>query len=177
MFRFCAVLITQSVSGFYKAFGQSFIADDHFLSFVGAVSSVFNCTGRLFYGILMDRFLSWNVVILNMPQFYIEHFQPAEPATEQQWVWRWFSWPSLSPLFRPLPSLARWTTKHVCTLCVAEIFKWYWIHVKWYWRWFSWLYPCYHNTSILLDSNVTSDTCLKSVSQVGFTIWIWTIYA
>ena len=57
-FRFCAVLITQSVSGFYKAFGQSFIADDHFLSFVGAVSSVFNCTGRLFYGILMDRFLS-----------------------------------------------------------------------------------------------------------------------
>jgi len=53
--RFCAVLITQSVSGFYKAFGQSFIADDHFLSFVGAVSSVFNCTGRLFYGILMDR--------------------------------------------------------------------------------------------------------------------------
>ena len=55
-FRFCAVLITQSVSGFYKAFGQSFIADDHFLSFVGAVSSVFNCTGRLFYGILMDRF-------------------------------------------------------------------------------------------------------------------------
>ena len=54
--RFCAVLITQSVSGFYKAFGQSFIADDHFLSFVGAVSSVFNCTGRLFYGILMDRF-------------------------------------------------------------------------------------------------------------------------
>ena len=53
--RFCAVLITQSVSGFYKAFGQSFIADDHYLSFVGAVSSVFNCTGRLFYGVLMDK--------------------------------------------------------------------------------------------------------------------------
>merc|ERR1719334_1942099 len=53
--RFSVVMITQSVSGFYKAFGQSFIADDHFLSFVGAVSSVFNCTGRLFYGILMDR--------------------------------------------------------------------------------------------------------------------------
>ena len=58
--RFCAVLITQSVSGFYKAFGQSFIADDHFLSFVGAVSSVFNCTGRLFYGILMDRFKTFS---------------------------------------------------------------------------------------------------------------------
>jgi len=53
--RFCAVLITQSVSGFYKAFGQTFIQDDHFLSFVGAVSSVFNCSGRLFYGVLMDK--------------------------------------------------------------------------------------------------------------------------
>ena len=53
--RFCAVLITQSVSGFYKAFGQTFIDDDHFLSFVGAVSSVFNCSGRLFYGVLMDK--------------------------------------------------------------------------------------------------------------------------
>ena len=62
--RFCAVLITQSVSGFYKAFGQSFIADDHFLSFVGAVSSVFNCTGRLFYGILMDRFVNILINIL-----------------------------------------------------------------------------------------------------------------
>merc|ERR1719447_619638 len=53
--RFSVVLITQSVSGFYKAFGQSFINDDLFLSFVGAVSSVFNCSGRLFYGVLMDK--------------------------------------------------------------------------------------------------------------------------
>jgi len=53
--RFSVVMITQSVSGFYKAFGQSFIADDHFLSFVGAVSSIFNCSGRLFYGMLMDK--------------------------------------------------------------------------------------------------------------------------
>ena len=44
--RFSVVLITQSVSGFYKAFGQTFIKDDHFLSFVGAVSSIFNCSGE-----------------------------------------------------------------------------------------------------------------------------------
>ena len=44
--RFSVVLITQSVSGFYKAFGQTFIKDDHFLSCVGAVSSVFNCSGK-----------------------------------------------------------------------------------------------------------------------------------
>ena len=53
--RFCANMITLSVAGFYKAFGQSFIADDHFLSLVGAVSSIFNCSGRLFYGFFMDR--------------------------------------------------------------------------------------------------------------------------
>ena len=40
------VLITQSVSGFYKAFGQTFIHDDHLLSLVGSVSSVFNCLGE-----------------------------------------------------------------------------------------------------------------------------------
>ena len=38
--RFCANMITLSVAGFYKAFGQSFIADDHFLSLVGAVSGI-----------------------------------------------------------------------------------------------------------------------------------------
>ncbi len=53
--RFSVVLITQTIAGFYKAFGQTFILDDHFLSLVGAVCSIFNCTGRLFYGMLMDR--------------------------------------------------------------------------------------------------------------------------
>ena len=43
-------------TGFYEAFRQTFITDDHFLSMVGAVSSVFNCSGRLFYGVFMDRF-------------------------------------------------------------------------------------------------------------------------
>ncbi len=49
------VLVTQTIAGFYKTFGQTFIRDDHFLSLVGAVCSIFNCTGRLFYGMLMDR--------------------------------------------------------------------------------------------------------------------------
>ena len=46
---------SQTIAGFYKAFGQTFIFDDHFLSFVGAVCSVFNCSGRLMYGLLMDK--------------------------------------------------------------------------------------------------------------------------
>lgn len=34
------VPLPQTIAGFYKAFGQTFILDDHFLSFVGAVCSV-----------------------------------------------------------------------------------------------------------------------------------------
>jgi len=64
--RFCANMITLSVAGFYKAFGQSFIADDHFLSLVGAVSSIFNCSGRLFYGIFMDRTSYRTAIITEM---------------------------------------------------------------------------------------------------------------
>ena len=51
--KFC--ISRQTIAGFYKAFGQTFILDDHFLSFVGAVCSVFNCSGRLVYGLLMDK--------------------------------------------------------------------------------------------------------------------------
>lgn len=53
--RLCVVLITQVISALYKAFGQTFIYDDHFLSMVGSVCAVFNCTGRLFYGLIMDK--------------------------------------------------------------------------------------------------------------------------
>ncbi len=53
--RFSVVLITQSIAGFYKAFGQTFISDDHFLSLVGAICSIFNCSGRLVYGTIMDK--------------------------------------------------------------------------------------------------------------------------
>ena len=45
----------QVVSALYKAFGQTFIYDDHFLSIVGAICSFFNCSGRLIYGFIMDK--------------------------------------------------------------------------------------------------------------------------
>nr|XP_040573905.1 uncharacterized MFS-type transporter YhjX-like [Lepeophtheirus salmonis] len=48
------------IGGFYKTFGLTFIYDDHFLSMVGTVCSIFNCSGRLFYGYLMDK-LSYKV--------------------------------------------------------------------------------------------------------------------
>ncbi|XP_052217852.1 uncharacterized protein LOC127835450 isoform X4 [Dreissena polymorpha] len=39
-----------------ESYGQTFIADDKFLSVVGSMSSVFNCLGRPFWGLVMDRF-------------------------------------------------------------------------------------------------------------------------
>ena len=53
--RLSVVLISNVISGFYKAFGQTFIFDDQFLGLIGAITSVFNCTGRLFYGLIMDK--------------------------------------------------------------------------------------------------------------------------
>ena len=43
------------VAALYKAFGQTFIYDDHFLSIIGAICSFFNCAGRLMYGLIMDK--------------------------------------------------------------------------------------------------------------------------
>ena len=40
----------------YKAYGQEFISDDHFLSVVGAFAAIFNASGRIFWGHLCDKF-------------------------------------------------------------------------------------------------------------------------
>ena len=42
------------VNTFWKAFGQTFIRDDHFLAMVGSGSSVFNMSGRLVWGLMCD---------------------------------------------------------------------------------------------------------------------------
>lgn len=51
-------LSTQSVqfiNTMYKAFGQQFILDDHFLATVGSIASIFNAGGRLAWGYLYDK--------------------------------------------------------------------------------------------------------------------------
>ena len=40
----------------YKAYGQTYISDDHLLSVVGAVAAVFNAGGRVFWGKLSDAY-------------------------------------------------------------------------------------------------------------------------
>ncbi|XP_023330169.1 uncharacterized protein LOC111702648 [Eurytemora carolleeae] len=76
--RLSVVMVTQVIAAFYKAFGQTFIKDDQFLSIVGAVTSVFNCTGRLFYGFIMDKTaykvamcVEASLLILLMSTFYL----------------------------------------------------------------------------------------------------------
>ena len=39
----------------YKFFGNSFIDDDHFLATIASISSVFNCLGRICWGLFADR--------------------------------------------------------------------------------------------------------------------------
>ncbi|XP_070173340.1 uncharacterized protein [Littorina saxatilis] len=40
---------------FYKAYGQTFIRDDHFLALVGSFAAVFNAAGRPAWGLVADR--------------------------------------------------------------------------------------------------------------------------
>ena len=54
--RLSVVMLSNVVSAYYKVFGQTFIRDDKFLSLVGSISSIFNCFGRLLWGLIMDRF-------------------------------------------------------------------------------------------------------------------------
>jgi len=52
-------LNTQAIgytNAMYKAYGQTYISDDHFLSVVGAVAAVFNAGGRVFWGNLSDAY-------------------------------------------------------------------------------------------------------------------------
>lgn len=63
----CMALTTSSgmyVAGTYKTFGQQFISDESFLTSVGAASSLLNMFGRLFWGIVADRFGPMNSLIL-----------------------------------------------------------------------------------------------------------------
>ena len=52
LFNGIAVLFTATL---YKFFGNSFIDDDHFLATVGSIAAIFNCVGRIAWGLVADR--------------------------------------------------------------------------------------------------------------------------
>ena len=43
------------IASFYKSFGLLFIPNDHFLTIVSSLSSIFNTIGRIFWGFIADR--------------------------------------------------------------------------------------------------------------------------
>jgi len=110
--RFCMQLITQCVSGFYKAYGLTIEVspapcylndklvsltspckiDDHFLSTVGAFSSLFNCASRILFGFVMDKTSYKTTVIIETVLLSI--FIASLPATASGgkimfavWIW------------------------------------------------------------------------------------------
>ena len=81
-------MLSNVISAYYKTFGQTFIRDDRFLSIVGAITSVFNCSGRLVYGLIMDRFaykvsmtIEAFLLILLMSTFYLTSLIGVSDAT------------------------------------------------------------------------------------------------
>ncbi|XP_062522055.1 uncharacterized protein LOC134196850 [Corticium candelabrum] len=53
------------LSSLFKAFGLTFINNDHFLAIVGAVSAPFNAVSRIFWGYIADRF-SFRIAMISM---------------------------------------------------------------------------------------------------------------
>ena len=54
------------INSMYKAYGQVFITDDHFLAVVGAFAAIFNAFGRVFWGHMCDKFVSFTVFLSNI---------------------------------------------------------------------------------------------------------------
>ena len=92
------VLNTQAIgyiNSMYKAFGQTFINDDHFLAVVGALAAIFNCIGRVFWGHFCDVFsYKFCMVIVSSAicflysTLYLTEF--GQKATFAVWIWAIF---------------------------------------------------------------------------------------
>ena len=92
------VLNTQAVgyiNSMYKAFGQTFIKDDHFLAVVGAFAAIFNSGGRVLWGYLCDVFgykmcmmmVTSLITTLFSTLYFTEYGQRATFAI---WIWAIF---------------------------------------------------------------------------------------
>ncbi|OON14375.1 transporter, major facilitator family protein [Opisthorchis viverrini] len=60
---FCNVIPVTIITSAFKYFGQKYISDDRFLSIVATTSSLFNSSGRIAWGALVDR-ISFKVCLL-----------------------------------------------------------------------------------------------------------------
>lgn len=91
----CNTQAISYINTMYKAYGQSFINDDHFLAFVGAFAAIFNASGRIFWGHLSDNFghrvcimvSTMGLAILFSTLYFIQIGGKALFAT---WIWAIF---------------------------------------------------------------------------------------
>ncbi|CAG0907655.1 unnamed protein product, partial [Cyprideis torosa] len=103
--------LNQQAIGFintmYKAFGQTFIDDDRFLSLVGAVASAFNCGGRVLWGALLDSTsykLSMIVASGLLSALYFSLIATATVGRALFAVWVWGIFLAFSGTFALLPT-------------------------------------------------------------------------
>ena len=81
---------TAFIATLYKFFGQTFILDDHFLATVGSVSAIFNCSGRIVWGLLADKVsYKFALVVLSgvMTVFTLTLYSCSEVGKGMFFVW------------------------------------------------------------------------------------------
>ncbi|TGZ71330.1 hypothetical protein CRM22_002709 [Opisthorchis felineus] len=108
---FCNVIPITIITSAFKYFGQKYISDDRFLSIVATISSLFNSSGRIAWGALVDKIsfkiplcmmlTLWAAVLVTFP-----HLALAGPTALRAlyFIWVCLLWLSLSGVFAIMPS-------------------------------------------------------------------------
>lgn len=99
---------TAFVINLFKAYGQTFIPDDHFLSLVASFSSICNAAGRPFWGLLADRVGPRTVSLycLGILTFLVATFVTCEMTGRAAFfIWTCGMFLSMCGLFTMFPTL------------------------------------------------------------------------
>jgi MFS family permease len=62
LMMFLGMLVNYYMMFLYKVFGMIHINDDHYISYVGAISFFFASVSRVLFGILLDKY-SWKIIV------------------------------------------------------------------------------------------------------------------
>ena len=82
-----AVIFTSTL---WKVFGQEFIIDDHYFAAVGSVSAIFNCSGRIVWGLVADLVsYKFSLVIISavMTMFLLTFYSTILGGQVMYFVW------------------------------------------------------------------------------------------
>ena len=114
------------INSMYKAYGQVFITDDHFLAVVGAFAAIFNAGGRVFWGHMCDKFGYRNCMCITsafMAILYLTFgFAPSYGGKTffAMWVWGIFFFFCANFVLLPTATAQTFGTRYVrrTTLCL-----------------------------------------------------------